>query len=283
MAIDPSEDQRTDLRQTFDREALRYHRARPGYPEPIFDLIAEAGKFDPKPTVLEVGAGTGQATRSMAARDWQITAVELGASLAEVGRSALAEFDTVEFIAGDIETLQLPLGQFDAVVAFTCFHWLNPDTRSRRLASLLRPGGLLAVVDTHHINNSEDDPSQEFFEEVQTFYDRWMGPTDRQRLLTSDQVAPRLPLLDHPNLEPLTEHRFEHYISYTTEEYVDVLETYSNHLALGASNRESLLTEIADCINDNYGGMITKRHLYTVALARRRHNQPFGQTGSHEQ
>ncbi len=270
MPIDPTESERTDLRQTFDGEALRYHRARPGYPDAIFDLIAEAGALNSTSSVLEVGAGTGQATRSMATRGWQITAVELGASLAEVGRSALREFDNVEFVTGDVETLNLPLGQFDAVVAFTCFHWLDPETRAARLASFLKPGGLLAVVDTHHIANQPGDTSAEFFVESQTIHDRCM-PTDRDEyeLPTVDQIKPRLPLLEHDNLATMVEHRVKHDIAYTASEYVDVLETYSSHLALEPGTRRNLLEEIATCIDTNFGGSIVKRYLYTLSLARR--------------
>ncbi len=270
MPIDPTKGERLKLRQTFDGEALRYHRARPGYPDAIFDLIAEAGELGSASGVLEVGAGTGQATRSMAARGWQITAVELGASLAEVGQSAMIDFDNVEFVTGDVETLNLPLGQFDIVVAFTCFHWLDPETRAARLASFLKPGGLLAVVDTHHIANQPGDTSAEFFAQNQTIHDRWM-PTDRDpfELPTADQVKPRLPLLEHHNLTTMVERRVEHDIAYTASEYVDVLETYSSHLALELGTRRNLLEEIATCINTNFGGSIVKRYLYTLSLARR--------------
>ncbi len=270
MTIDPSENQRTSLRQTFDGEALRYQRARPGYPDNVFDLIAEAGELGSTSRVLEVGAGTGQATRSMAARGWQVTAVELGGSLAEVGRSALAEFDNVEFVTGDVETLDLPPDQFDAVVAFTSFHWLNPETRAGRLASFLKPGGLLAVTDAHHIANQPSDSNSEFFAESQIIHDRWM-PTGRDSfaLPTPDKIEPRLPLLKHDELTPIVEHRLEHDITYSAAEYIDVLETYSSHLALDPDTRRSLLGEIAACIDNNFDGSVVKRYLYTLSLAKR--------------
>jgi SAM-dependent methyltransferase len=270
MVFDPPESDRIDLRQTFDGEALRYQRARPGYPQEVFDLIADAGELDRGSTVLEVGAGTGQATHSMAIRGWLVTAVELGASLADVGRSVLAEFDNVEFVTGDIEAIDLPTGRFDAVTAFTCFHWLNPATRAGFLASLVKPGGLLAVVDTHHIANYPDEPSAPFFVESQAIHDQWMPNKQTNfQLPTPDQIKPRLPLLTHDTLTPMVEHRVELDITYSAAKYVDVLETYSSHLALNPDTRRDLLGEIAACINNNYGGSIVKRYLYTLSLAKR--------------
>ncbi|MCW2974924.1 MAG: methyltransferase, partial [Actinomycetia bacterium] len=69
------------LRAPFDRVAELYDRARPTYPS---DLIVDVAALGPR--VLEIGPGTGQATRALAERGAQVTAVELGKSLAELAR-----------------------------------------------------------------------------------------------------------------------------------------------------------------------------------------------------
>ncbi len=133
MATDPdNKTLRSSLRETFDQQALRYNRARHGYPDEIFDRIAVAGALTAGSKVLEIGPGTGQATRSMAGRGWQITGVELGSALANIGRAKLADFDNVEIVSGDVETLDLEPASFDAVTAFTCFHCRVRGTTARR-------------------------------------------------------------------------------------------------------------------------------------------------------
>ncbi|MDQ1521778.1 MAG: hypothetical protein QOI55_2851, partial [Actinomycetota bacterium] len=57
---------------------------------------------------------------------------------------------------------------------------------------------------------------------------------------------------------------------YTTVDYLDVLRTYSNHIALEAEQRDSLLACIARLIDDDFGGRIRKRYLFRLAVARRR-------------
>lgn len=54
------------LARTFDTAAELYERARPGYPNQLFvDLAMSTGLRTPGARVLEVGTGTGQATRGL--------------------------------------------------------------------------------------------------------------------------------------------------------------------------------------------------------------------------
>src|SRR5436190_10106737 len=74
-------DRPPDLAKQFDRIADEYE-ARPAYPDWVFDrLVARCG-LGPGARVLEIGAGSGQATLPMLQRGAQVTAVEPGASLA---------------------------------------------------------------------------------------------------------------------------------------------------------------------------------------------------------
>src|SRR5262249_41417079 len=46
----------------------------------------------------------------------------------------------------------------DAIVAFTAFHWIDPELRYEKSAALLRDGGALAVVATKHVLSPDGDP-----------------------------------------------------------------------------------------------------------------------------
>jgi len=59
-----------------------YDRARPGYPPALFDDLASIAGLGPGADVLEVGCGTGQATRGLVARGWHVTAIEPGPEMA---------------------------------------------------------------------------------------------------------------------------------------------------------------------------------------------------------
>src|ERR1700690_2578660 len=83
-------DQRDVLRATFDQDAEAYDRSRPVAPGDVFDAVMQRASLSAGSTVVEIGPGTGQATRHLAARGLQVVAVELGPHLAERARANLA-------------------------------------------------------------------------------------------------------------------------------------------------------------------------------------------------
>ena len=79
-------DERESRRTTFDAAADRYDRARPEYPDDLFDELVRRTNLTRGSLVLEVGCGTGKATRPLAARGFRVTCVELGPELARSAR-----------------------------------------------------------------------------------------------------------------------------------------------------------------------------------------------------
>jgi SAM-dependent methyltransferase len=163
----PTDRQR--LRVTFDQAAELYDRVRPGYPPALFDDLTELAGIGPGCRLLEIGPGTGQVTLPLAERGCQIVAVELGAELAAVARRNLARFPHVQIVTAGFEDWPLPTEPFDVVLAATAFHWIDPAVRVSKAADALRPGGMLAIIATHHIAGGDEA----FFAEVQGCYERW--------------------------------------------------------------------------------------------------------------
>jgi SAM-dependent methyltransferase len=112
-----------ELRGIFDEAAELYDRMRPGYPAKLFEDLAEATGLGPGARVLEIGCGTGQATVALAERGYEIVAVELGASLAEVARRNLARFGSVDVVNAAFEAWPLPAEPFDVVFCATAFRF----------------------------------------------------------------------------------------------------------------------------------------------------------------
>jgi hypothetical protein len=56
---------------------------------------------------------------------------------------------------------------------------------------------------------------------------------------------------------------------YTAASYLDVLRTYSGHIALPEPNQSALYSCIRRLIDDRYGGRITKGYLAQLTIARR--------------
>ncbi|WP_214406702.1 class I SAM-dependent methyltransferase [Pseudonocardia lacus] len=258
---------RESLRTTFDTAATRYDAARPGYPRAIVDELVRLAGVGPDDHVLEIGCGTGQLTVPLAERGLRVTAVELGPELARVARRNLAAHPRVEVVVGAFEEVALEPGSFDLVVAATSFHWLDPAVRVERSVELLRPGGALAVIGTEHVAGG----SSAFFADAQDCYLRWDPATPPGLFLRPAAAIPTaLPELDDaPRLGTVHLRRRQWDAEYTTEQYLDVLRTYSGHIALPPGGRDGLLGCIGALIDGRYGGRITKRYLTELRVAHR--------------
>jgi SAM-dependent methyltransferase len=257
------------LRDTFDEVPDLYDRVRPGYPEALFDDLVVLARLGPGSRVLEVGPGTGQATVPLATRGLRVTAVELGSRLAEVARRNLARFAAVDIVTAAFEDWPLPTEPFDAVVAATAFHWLDPAVRIGKVADALGPGGALAVISTHHVAGRD----ARFFDDVQRCYEAWMPDTPaglRLPKATDVPHADRDELRRTGRFPEVVVRRYERDVTYTTREYLDLLLSYSGHRALVADAREALLACIGELIDGRFGGRITKRYMTELTVARRR-------------
>lgn len=260
---------RLALRATFDEDAQRYDRARPTYPDVVFDAISarlpQPGGRTPR--VLEIGCGTGQATRPLAERGYRVLAVDLGVDMVEVARRNLAKFPQVEVVRADAEQWDPPSTGFDLVLSATAFHWLDPASRFARVASWLRPGGLLALIQTIHIAG----PCDAFFIDAQRCYEQFDPdtPDGGMRLLHLGE----LPDVGEYGIEQAEEfqavelQRFAVDHHYTAEQYLDLLGTFSNHRALPEANREGLFACLRRRIEAEPAQKITKSVAFELSSA----------------
>jgi SAM-dependent methyltransferase len=264
----PSSQQR--LRSTFDAVPDLYERARPTYPAQVFGDIAALARLREAARILEIGCGTGQGTVPLAERGYRITCVELGARLAAVARRKLAAFPSVEVIDGDFERWRPPHTAYDAVVAFTAFHWISLDVRYAKAASLLRDGGALAVVATQHVLPPDGDP---FFAEVQEDYDAVVPDDPKTKAgppSHPDEIGDLRDEIDASGVfRNVGVRRYLWNAIYTADDYVALLSTYSGHLALDEARRQRLYARIRRRIAARPEARVRKTYLTTLNVARR--------------
>lgn len=125
---------------SFGAVAAAYERFRPGYPDELVDAVLDYADGEVR-TALEIGAGTGKATRVFAARGIAVTATEPDAAmLAELVRHVPT---SVLPLQGAFEDLEVGR-RYDLVFAAAALHWTRAEGRWERVASLLGPGGVFA-------------------------------------------------------------------------------------------------------------------------------------------
>jgi SAM-dependent methyltransferase len=229
----------------------------------VFDDLVDLAGLEPGSRVVEIGPGTGQATLPLAERGLHVVGVELGPGLAAVAREHLVTHPNVEIVTAGFESWEPERADFDAVVAFTAFHWIDPEARYEKPARLLRAGGALAVVSTKHVAGA--DP---FWIEVQEDYDA-VTPSDDNRPPPQADAVPDLAgeIAGSGLFADVEVRRHLWDTSYDADRYLALLDTFSGHRALPDARRRELYDRIRRRIGDR---RVRKTMLAILHVARRR-------------
>lgn len=252
---------------SFERVARTYDEARPGYPAELYDAVVAFGGLTLADRVLEVGVGTGKGTLPLAQRGFEILGLEPGETLAGIARANLAAFPAVRIQTTRFEDWPLERDAFGLAFSAQAFHWLDPETRVRKLTDALRPRATLALFG--HTSSIADaalraalDAAYERFAPTlggrPGAYD-WYGSAQgqaMQELRGSDQ------------LEQLTFEAFDWPRILSADAYRALLATYSDHSTLPAGQREALLDAIHAAISER-GSSIRLDYRTGLFLARR--------------
>ena len=254
----------TEPASLFDEVAVLYDRVRPSYPEPIFDaLLTECGS--PRPDVVEIGPGTGKATAALLERGARVLGVEPGPQLSAFLREKFAGRQ-LTVLTATFEEAQLPSANCDIVLAATSFHWVREDVRLRKAHAILRPGGLVAVINTVQIPSDVD---RGYFARSQAIYERYF-PDEAETPLPGDDATPdEFAQIAASDLfaEPLLQ-RYRWDQRYPTADYADLVRSYSVSARMHPEARESLIAELSALINAEFDGYVVRPLVITLVTAR---------------
>ena len=253
-----------DLRLTFDRVPDLYHRARTRYPDELWDRLADVTGLGEGTVVLELGPASGVATEELARRGAAVTAVEIGEALAAAARGNLTDWPHVEIVNASFDTWEPSQWErHDLVIAASCWHWMDPDAKYGRAARHLRPGGHLAFWSATHVIPVDGDP---FFADIQEIYDEigegmpggWVETRPGEIPERSSEIEAS------GHFRVVAVDQFDWEVSYDADGYLDVLDTFSGHIAMRPEQRDRLYGEIRGRLGSRADGTL-RRH-YGAAL-----------------
>jgi ubiquinone/menaquinone biosynthesis C-methylase UbiE len=150
-----------DYGKVFDEVAAEYDRNRPMYPHELVDQACQVAGIGDGDQVLEIGCGSGQLTRSLAARGLHVTALEPGKNLIALARKNLEGARAVEFMNARFEDASCPHEHFRAVFSASALHWVDPKVSWLKIADVLVPGGTLALLSYFGLEEQRSKHDQE--------------------------------------------------------------------------------------------------------------------------
>ncbi|MEH1102872.1 class I SAM-dependent methyltransferase [Micromonospora sp. CPCC 205561] len=213
---------------SFGAAAGDYDRFRPRYPEAAVRWALDG--LDAPARVVDLGAGTGILTRGVLALGHHVVPVE-----PDPGMRAQLETATpgTPALAGSAESVPLPDGAADAVLAGQAYHWFDPERAHAEIARLLRPGGLLAPI-----WNLRDERTA------------WVAELARIARLgdSPDDLAGRFGDFG-PAFEPAEQAWFAHRPTLTPDELVGMVRTRSYYLTADPGRRRDVDRELRELLD----------------------------------
>lgn len=258
------------LEWTFDTVASTYEKLRPGYVKELYQTLFDYATVDEKSNVVEVGSGSGQATTPILKTGCRLTAVEYGKRFSDLLKNKFKEYPNFSVITGKFEDTEFEENAFDLVFSATAFHWVPEKTGYEKVFSMLKKGGVFARF-ANHPNRDKGNPalSQEIDEIYDEYYNKY---NNRKREVlaeyTEEQAKARAMLASKYGFTDIQYALFYRERVFSAKEYIELLGTYSDHIAIDETIRTKFFSKIEDAIN-NHGGTITIYDTIDLQLARK--------------
>lgn len=96
---------------------------------------------------LEIGCGTGEFTRLLAARARRVVAVDLSPQMIRLARQQSTAYSNIEYVQGDALSLSLPAESYDCIVSLATLHHLEQERALSKMKEMLKPDGVLIIQD----------------------------------------------------------------------------------------------------------------------------------------
>ena len=130
--------------QSFNEAAKIYDDSRPSYPDEVINRIIDVTNPSQEECILEIGAGTGQATSKFIERGYKVHCIEPGHRLAEILLEKFKQNVTVDVIS--FENYDPQNFKTNMILSATAFHWLDKDIKYKKCFELLKDNGFLVLM-----------------------------------------------------------------------------------------------------------------------------------------
>ena len=131
----------------FGKAAEDYGTFRAGFPESIFDRLAEFRVGLPEHTVIDLGTGTGSLARGFALRGCKVTGVDADPRMIDQAKKLDRESEvSIRYVEAKAESTGLDSGVADVVTAGQCWHWFDQPLAIAEVIRLLKPSGNLVIA-----------------------------------------------------------------------------------------------------------------------------------------
>lgn len=259
------------LEWTFDTVASTYEKLRPGYVEALYQRLFEYIPIDASSRVLEVGIGAGQATPPVLQTLCRLTAVEYGENFSQLCREKFKAYPNFSVITGKFEHQDYEPDAYDLVYSASAFHWVPEEIGYTKVFSMLRKGGAFARFANHPYRDKDNPALSEEIDKIYGQYYYKFHSSKKQETpkeFTWQEAKARAEIAQKYGFVDICWELFTRTRTFSPKEYVALLGTYSDHIAIEPTQRKEFFDRIEEAICD-YGGKLTIYDTIDLQLARK--------------
>ena len=230
------------VKSAFDAIPQAYDRYRPRYCPELFAQLEKTAQLGPDKSILEIGPGTGQATGPLLATGCRYLAIELGEHLAGYLQQTYGSRPNFQLVLGDFATYPLAEQQFDLICAANSLQWLPLQAAFGKTFSLLKPGGLLAVLT---VKSDYRTPDPALYRRIQQVYDAHFYPAAPYQ----GRGFPYQAAADYGYNSP-RQWVFHGRRVLTAQGYAGLCQTYSDHRSVPEPHRQALFDGLYQAVKE---------------------------------
>jgi SAM-dependent methyltransferase len=257
---------REEGRRFFGSDPDAYDRARPGHPERVYEILVERCRLRAGTSVLEIGPGTGQATRRLLALGADpLVAIEPNDDLARYLARSLG--DHADIRVTPLEDAELREASVDLAAAASSFHWVDERVGLAAIWRALRSDGWIALWWTLF---GEGPGPDDFIRATSPLFDDLdSSPTKGEpgRPPHALDTEARIGALVATGFADVSHELVRWDATWDTEGIRALYGTFSPILRLEPARRKEILDEIARIAAQQFGGRVNRTlrtSLYTA-------------------
>ncbi len=253
------------LQWTFDTKAAIYECIRPGYEKELYQDLFQYIPITPSSNVVEIGIGTGQATKPFLQTGCQLCAVEYGKAMANQCKQRFRAYPNFSVIHAPFEETIWTQNTYDLVYSATAFHWIKETIGYPKVYDMLKGGGVFARFANHPYVEKKNKP---LHDAIQALYRIYMPDSKEPLEYTEDDASAIAQIAAHYGFTDIVYHLYHRTRTFSAKEYTALLSTYSDHIAIEETRRNEFFSQIEASI-EAYGGTITIEDTIDLELARK--------------
>ncbi len=254
---------------TFDTVADTYEKLRLGYVNELYRIIFDYAPINNTNRVVEIGIGGGQATLPFLKTGCELTAIDYGENFCEICREKFKSYPNFSAVAGKFEDVILN-GEYDLVYSASAFHWIPEEIGYKKVFDKLKGGGVFARFANHpYRDKGKPELSAEMDRIYADYYYKYHNK--KQEVLveySEEQAKNRALIAEKYGFTDIKYKLFYRTRTFTAKEYIMLLGTYSDHIAIEERIRNEFFSKIEDAIN-RHGEEITIYDTIDLQLARK--------------